>query len=72
MRHQMSDKAVMDGPVVHLRWSVRTLKFILPNPSPRVFPGFSTTGWSAPEAGLSELGPERCSLFLQPVHSVNI
>jgi hypothetical protein len=37
MRRQMSDKVVMDGPVVHPRRSVRTLKCILPNPSPSGF-----------------------------------
>ena len=37
MRRQMSDKAVADGPTVHPRRSARTLKFILPNPSPSGF-----------------------------------
>jgi hypothetical protein len=37
MRHQMSGKAVADGPAVHPRRYVRTLKFISPNPSPSGF-----------------------------------
>jgi hypothetical protein len=37
MCRQMSNKAVVDGPVVHPRWSARTLKFYLPNPSPSGF-----------------------------------
>jgi hypothetical protein len=33
----MSGTTVADGPAVHPGWSVRTLKFILPNPSPSGF-----------------------------------
>jgi hypothetical protein len=40
MHRQMSDKAVADGPVVHPRRSARTLKCILPNPSPSSFSSF--------------------------------
>jgi hypothetical protein len=32
---------------------------------------FSMGGWSASEAGWSELGPGQCSLLLQTLHSVN-
>jgi hypothetical protein len=32
MRRQMSDKAVADGPVVHPRWSARTLKIHFTEP----------------------------------------
>jgi hypothetical protein len=37
----MSGTAVADGPAVHPGWSARTLKFILPNPSPLGFSGSS-------------------------------
>jgi hypothetical protein len=37
MRRQMSNKVVVDGLAVHLRRSARTLKCILPNPSPSGF-----------------------------------
>jgi hypothetical protein len=40
MSRQMSDKAVADGLIVHPRRSARTLKYILPNPSPSGFSGF--------------------------------
>jgi hypothetical protein len=41
MRRQMSDKAVVDGPVEHPGRSARTLKkYILLNPSPSSFSGF--------------------------------
>jgi hypothetical protein len=43
----------------------------LPNPSSSGFSVFSMSGRAAPEAGRSELGPERCSLLLQTVHSIN-
>jgi hypothetical protein len=72
MCHQMSDKAVADGPAVHLGRSTRMLKCILPNPSPSGFSGFSTTGRSALEAGRSALGLEQCLLLLRTVRSVNI
>jgi hypothetical protein len=36
------------------------------------FSSFSTTGRSAPEAGQSAFGPERCSLLLRTTHSVNL
>jgi hypothetical protein len=65
MRRQMSDKAVTDGLAVHLERSARMLKihFNEPVTFEFFFSGFSTGGWSAPEAGRSELGPGRCSLF---------
>ena len=72
MCRQISDKAVVDGPAVHSGWSVRTLKCILPNPSPSGFSGFSTTGRFAPEVGRSALGLRRCSLLHRTVHSVNL
>jgi hypothetical protein len=71
MRHQMLDTAVANGPDVHPRRSVRTLKIYFTDPSPSVFYGFSTTGRSAPEGGRSELGPGRCSLLLRTARSVN-
>jgi hypothetical protein len=37
----------------------------------QVFLDFSTVGRSAPEAGRSVLGPERCMIFLRTVSSVN-
>jgi hypothetical protein len=50
---------------------VRTLKCILPNPSPLGFSSFSMSGRSTLEARRSELGPGRCSLLLQTVRSIN-
>jgi hypothetical protein len=68
----MSDKAVTDGLTVHPERSVRMLKIHFTEPVAfGFFSGFSTGGWSAHEAGRSELGPGRCSLFLRTVHSVN-
>jgi hypothetical protein len=58
MRHQMSDKAVADGPAVHPRRSVRTLKMNFTEPVTFVFCGFSMTG--------------QCSLLHRTVCSVNL
>jgi hypothetical protein len=68
----MSDKAVADGLAVHPGRSTRTLKMHFIEPITFGFSGFSMSERSEPEAGWSELGPERCSLLLQTVHSVNV
>jgi hypothetical protein len=65
MRRQMSDKVVMDGPVVHPGRSVRTLKMHFTEPVTFGFSGFSLTGRST-------LGLKRCSLLHRTVHSVNL
>jgi hypothetical protein len=72
MRHQLSDKVVTDGPVVHPGWSARTLKMHFTEPVTFRFSVFSTTGWSAPEAGRSAVGLGRCSLLHRMVRSVNL
>jgi hypothetical protein len=68
----MSYKAVADDPAVHPGWSTRTLKMNFTEPVIFGFFWFSMAGRSTPEAGWSELGPRRCSLLLQLVHSVNV
>jgi hypothetical protein len=72
MCRQISDKAVTDGPTVHPGRSARTLKMHFTKPVTFGFLGFSTVGWSAPEAGRSALGPGWCSLLHRTVHSVNV
>jgi hypothetical protein len=72
MRRQMSDKAVTDGPVVHLGRSARTLKIHFTEPVTFGFFWFSPTGRSVPEAGRSALGLGRCSLLHRTVHSVDL
>jgi hypothetical protein len=67
----MSNKSITDGPAVQPGWSARMLKMNIIEPVTFGFLWFSMGGWSLPEAGWSELGPERCSLLLQTVHSVN-
>jgi hypothetical protein len=57
----MLDKAVADGPVVHLGLSARTLKMNFMKLVTFGFLLFSIGGWFAPR---SELGPGRCSLLL--------
>jgi hypothetical protein len=72
MRRQMSDKAIADGPVVHLGRSARTLKIHFTEPVTFGFFWFSPTGRSAPEAGRSMLGLGRCSLLHRTVRSVDL
>jgi hypothetical protein len=72
MCHQMSDKAVADGPVVHLGQSAGTLKIHFTEPVTFGFFWFSPTGRSAHEAGRSALGLGRCSLLHRTVHSVDL
>jgi hypothetical protein len=67
----MSDKAVADGPVVHLGRSVMTLKIHFTEPVTFGFFWFSPTGRSAPEVGRSALGLGRCSLLHRTVRSVD-
>jgi hypothetical protein len=62
---QMSDKAVVDGPAVHLERSARTLK-------PSVFSSFQRADGPCLGAGWSVLGPRRCSSLLCIVHSRNV
>jgi hypothetical protein len=61
MRRQMSDKAVVDGPVVHPGRSARTLKI-----------HFTEPGRSALEGERSALGLGRCSLLHWTVRSVDL
>jgi hypothetical protein len=68
----MSDKAVADGPVEHLGWSVRTLKIHFIEPVTFGFFWFSPTGRSAPEAGRFALGLGRCLLLHWTVRSVDL
>jgi hypothetical protein len=72
MRRQMSNEAVMDGPVVHLRRSARTLKMHFTELVTFGFFWFSTTERSTPDVGRSALGLGQCSLLLWTVHSVNL
>jgi hypothetical protein len=65
MHRQMSDKAVADGPIVHPRRSVRTLKIHFTEPVTFGFFWFSPTGRSA-------LGLGRCTLLHRTVHSVDL
>jgi hypothetical protein len=65
MRRQMSDKAVADGPIVHLGRSARTLKIHFTEPVTFGFFWFSPTGRSA-------LGLGRCSLLHRTVCSVDL
>jgi hypothetical protein len=71
MRRQMSDKAIVDGPIVHPGRSARTLKIHFTEPVTFGFFWFSPTGWSAPEAGRSVLGLGRCSLLHWTIRSVD-
>jgi hypothetical protein len=68
----MSDKVVVDGPVVHPGRSARTLKLHFTEPVTFGFLWFSPTGQSAPEAGRSALGLGRCSLLHRTVRSVDL
>jgi hypothetical protein len=68
----MSGTAVADGTVVHPGRSARTLKIHFTEPVTFWFSGSSPTGRSAPEAGRSALGLERCSLLHQTVRSVDL
>jgi hypothetical protein len=61
----MSDKAVVNGPVVHLGRSARTLKIHFTEPVTFVFFWFSPTGRSA-------LGLGWCSLLHRTVRSVDL
>jgi hypothetical protein len=72
MCRQMSDKAVVDGPVVHPGWSAMTLKMHFTEPVNFRFSCFSMSGRSAPEVGRFELCPGQFSLLLRIVHSVNV
>jgi hypothetical protein len=72
MRRQMSDKAVVDGPVVHSGRSARTLKMHFTEPVTFKFFCFSTTGRSTPEAGRFALGLGWCLLLHRMVRSVNL
>jgi hypothetical protein len=72
MCRQMSGTAVADGPAVHPGRSARTLKIHFTEPVTFGFSGFSPTERSAPEAGRSALGLERCSLLHQTVRSVDL
>jgi hypothetical protein len=72
MRHQMSDKAVADCPVVHPGRSARTLKIHFTEPVTFGFFWFSPTGRSAPEAGRSALGLGRCPLLHRTVRSIDL
>jgi hypothetical protein len=65
MCRHMSDKAVADGPAVHLGRSARTLKMHFTEPVAFGVSVFSTTGRSA-------LGLGWCLLFLRTVRSVNL
>jgi hypothetical protein len=65
MHHQISDKAVADGLVVHPRWSARTLIIHFTKPVTFGFFWFSPTGRSA-------LGLGWCSLLHQTVRSVDL
>jgi hypothetical protein len=65
MRHQMSDKAVADGPVVHPGQSVMTLKIHFTEPVTFEFFWFSPTGRSV-------FGLGRCSLLHRTVRSVDL
>jgi hypothetical protein len=67
----MSDKTVVDGLVVQPGRSVTTLEMNFTKPVTFGFLVLSMGGRSAYEVGQSELGPGRCSLHLQTVHSVN-
>jgi hypothetical protein len=72
MHRHVSDKAVVDGPVVHSGRSARTLKLHFTEPVTFGFFWFSPTGWSSPEAGRSALGLGRCSLLRRTVRSVDL
>jgi hypothetical protein len=72
MRRQMSDK----GSRGRSGRAPRTVRedAIIHFTEPVIFGffGSSPTGWSAPEAGRSELGLGRCLLFLRTVHSIDL
>jgi hypothetical protein len=72
MHHQMSNKAVADGPTVYPGRSARTLKMNFTEPVTFGFSGFTTTGWSVLEPRRSVLGLGRCTLLHQTVCSVNL
>jgi hypothetical protein len=65
MHRQMSDKAVVDGLVVHPGRSMMTLKIHFTEPVTFGFFWFSPTEWSALSLG-------RCSLLHQTVRSVDL
>jgi hypothetical protein len=68
----MSDKAVVDGPVVHPGPSARTLKIHFTELVTFGVFWFSPTGRSAPEARRSALGLGRCLLLHRTVCSVDL
>jgi hypothetical protein len=72
MCHQMSNKAVVDGSVMHPGRSARTLKIHFTKPVTFGFFWFSPTGRFAPEAGRSVHGLGRCLFLHRTVRSVDL
>jgi hypothetical protein len=72
MRHEVSDKGSRGRSGRAPRMVREDAIIYFTEPITFGFFGFSPTGQSAPEAGLSALGLRRCLLLLRTVHSVDL